>query len=135
MHRVLSAGGLLFFSAHNLAFLRTSRAVGLLAVPGADLIAWNLGRLPLRERNHRRLGRFERREGDYALVNDQAHDYRFLHYYISRDAQARQLAEAGFELLDCLDGDGRSVPPGRGRRLSRAPLRRTRLDLTEAGWS
>lgn len=114
LHRVLSAGGLLLFSAHNLAFAPSVPSpVGLLKRSrGPTHALWNLGRLPLRERNHRRIGRLERREGDYALVNDQAHDYRFLHYYIGRDAQARQLAEAGFELLDCLDGDGRSVHAG-----------------------
>ena len=73
---------------------------------------WNLAHFPLRERNHRRVGKLERRERDYALINDQAHDYRFLHYYIGRDAQGRQLEAAGFELLECLDGDGGDVPEG-----------------------
>ena len=75
-------------------------------------MAWNLSRLPLRTRNHRRIAPLERREPDYALVNDQAHDYQLLHYYIGRDAQGRQLADAGFELLDCLDGDGHTVQAG-----------------------
>ncbi len=114
IRRVLVDGGLLIFSAHNLAFLpRVPRPVSLVTRSlNPARVAWNLGRLPVRARNHRRLARFERREQDYALVNDQAHDYQLLHYYIGRDAQSRQLAEAGFELLDCLDGAGRPVPPG-----------------------
>jgi hypothetical protein len=54
----------------------------------------------------------QRTAPDHAILVDEAHDYTLLHYYISRDAQERQLAEAGFELLECLDIDGRPVPPG-----------------------
>jgi hypothetical protein len=35
-----------------------------------------------------------------------------LHYYIGRDDQQRQLAETGFELLECLDVDGGRVDAG-----------------------
>jgi len=114
IRRVLSDDGLLLFSAHNLAFLpNVPNPVGLVrrSRDPARLL-WNLGRLPLRTRNHRRIAGLERRETDFALVNDQAHDYRLLHYYIGRDTQARQLEETGFELLECLDGEGHSVRPG-----------------------
>jgi SAM-dependent methyltransferase len=114
IHRVLGDDGLLIFSAHNLAFLPNVPKPAALVTRSRNpaRVAWNLGRLPLRTRNHRRIVRLERREPDYALVNDQAHDYQLLHYYIGRDAQARQLAETGFELLLCLDGDGHVVEPG-----------------------
>lgn len=116
LRRVLSDDGLLLFSAHNLAYLpNVPSPVGLVArARDPAHLLWNLGRLPLRTRNHRRTAPFERRETDYSLVNDQAHDYRLLHYYIGRDAQERQLAETGFELLECLDGDGHRVPAGEG---------------------
>ena len=114
IHRVLSEDGLLLFSAHNLAYLPSiPRPVGLVTRSRDPVrMLWNLGRFPLRTRNHRRIARLERHERDYALVNDQAHDYQLLHYYIGRDAQVRQLDETGFELIECLDGDGRRVPPG-----------------------
>ena len=60
--------------------------------------------------NHRRLGALEHREASYAIVNDEAHDYSFLHYYIRRDDEARQLSELGFELIECLDVNGDPVP-------------------------
>lgn len=114
IRRVLTARGLLLFSAHNLAFVpnipKPSALVTRSRNPARAI--WNLGRLPRRTRNHRVVARLERRESDYALVNDQAHDFRFLHYYIGRDAQDRQLDEAGFELLECLDGDGSPVESG-----------------------
>lgn len=114
IHRILSEDGLLIFSAHNLAFLpNVPKPTGLVTRSrNPARMAWNLSRLPLRTRNHRRIAPLERREPDYALVNDQAHDYQLLHYYIGRDAQGRQLADAGFELLVCLDGDGHTVQAG-----------------------
>ena len=116
LHRVLDDRGLLIFSAHNIAFIpNVPKPVALVTRSRNPARAlWNLARLPLRERNHRRIGKLERHERDYALVNDQAHDYRLLHYYIGRDAQSRQLEAAGFELLECLDGDGADVPEGAG---------------------
>jgi hypothetical protein len=69
-------------------------------------------RLPRRRRNRRRLASLERRSADYAILNDSEGDYGALHYYVRRDAQEQQLAEAGFKLLECLDAQGRRVPPG-----------------------
>ena len=49
---------------------------------------------------------------EYAILNDSGHDYSLLHYYISHDGQARQLAEHGFGLVECLDLDAGSVTAG-----------------------
>ena len=57
----------------------------------------------------------ERRERDYAVLVDEAHEFTLLHYYISRDAQERQLAEEGFELVECLALSGEPVGPGEAR--------------------
>jgi hypothetical protein len=62
--------------------------------------------------NRRRLRPYERQEEGYAIVNDEAHDFGLLHYYIDRDAQERQLADAGLDLIECIDRNGRSVAPG-----------------------
>jgi SAM-dependent methyltransferase len=113
IRRILVDGGLLVMSTHNRAYaprvrgpLRPVRGVGTLRlVRGLALAPW-------RQRRRRRLLHLQRNERDYAILNDSAHGYRMLHYYIDRESQARQLAEAGFELLDCLDGDGRPVPAG-----------------------
>lgn len=63
-------------------------------------------------RNHRRLRRYERSEPNYAIVNDTAHDYSIVQYYITRDEQERQLAALGFVLLECRDLAGNEVPAG-----------------------
>lgn len=118
MHRRLTPGGLLIFSSHNLAFANTSRTtptlrriLGRLNRPPRELLELPL-RLPARFRNRRRMRALERREADYAILNDLAHDYSLLHYYIRRDDQERQLDQVGYELVECLDLDGRTINAG-----------------------
>jgi SAM-dependent methyltransferase len=109
---VLKPGGLLIMSAHNLAYVPRLREPTDLRARNIIRRAGRLGLLPLRLRNRRSLKRLQRFGSEYAIVNDDAHNYRLLHYYISRDAQERQLCEEGFEFLECLDNEGRPVPPG-----------------------
>jgi SAM-dependent methyltransferase len=108
--RMLVAGGLFVFSTHN-------RDVG----PDRPIDRWRAGRLdfvrfalgaPRWLPNRRRLTAQQREEPGYAIFNDSSHDYGALHYYITRDAQERQLADAGFTLLECLDLDGYAVKAG-----------------------
>jgi SAM-dependent methyltransferase len=109
---VLRPGGLLMISAHNLAFVPKLRDPTDLR--GRNLLrsAGRLVLLPGRMRNRRALAAQQRTGDGYAIVNDDAHNYRLLHYYISRDAQERQLRELGFEFVECLDHNGHTVPAG-----------------------
>jgi SAM-dependent methyltransferase len=113
---LLAFDGLLVMSSHNIHYARRARTklrlwirllVGSPRRPAASLRG-----LPRRFGNRHRLRSLQRTERDYAIVNDEAHDFSVLHYYISRDAQERQLREAGYELLECLDLDGQAVEPG-----------------------
>ena len=112
LHRLLSPNGLLIFSSHNLA------CAPLLAGPTHKLsrnpvrFANRLLRLPRSVPNHRRLVTLQHFGSDYAILNDEAHDYSLLHYYIGRDDQERQLERHGFELLECLALDGTAVARG-----------------------
>lgn len=125
---LIAPDGLLIFNSHNLAVLDPSpseardsgrgqgvRPVALLRKalnhPPADVVR-AVTRLPRRSRNRRRLGPLEKRAADHAIVNDEVFDYGLLHYYIRRDDQERQLAELGYELIECLDGEGHTVAPG-----------------------
>jgi SAM-dependent methyltransferase len=110
LHRVIAPGGVLLLSTHNRGVLPLG-GPGV-RVTGPLVLAADVVRLPRRLRNHRRLRHLERDESTYSIVNDVGHDYSLLHYYISRDDQERQLAEHGFELIECLDPDGRTVAPG-----------------------
>jgi SAM-dependent methyltransferase len=111
IRRVAVVGGVLIFSSHNRGYTpRIGAGVRVLLGsprrPGASI-----RNLPRRVRNRRALRPLERSEPGYSLRNDEAHDFSLLHYYIARDAQERQLAEHGFELIECRDLDGRLVAP------------------------
>ncbi len=112
IHRLIRPGGLLIMSSHNLA------CAPLIPEPTRNLsanpvrLANRLVRLPRAIRNRRRLKGLQRFAGDYAILNDVAHDYALLHHYISRDGQDRQFAAHGFALVECTDLDGELVPPG-----------------------
>jgi SAM-dependent methyltransferase len=126
LHTLLAPDGLLVFSSHNLdawerpgepgAGGKLARVDALARKAAQRSIAWwgaNLLGIPARRRNRRRLAPLQRREADYAIVNDPAHYHGLLHYYIGRAAQERQLAEAGYDLIDVIESHGPSVPPGR----------------------
>ncbi len=113
LRRILKPGGVLAMSAHNRAHIPYLRKpTDLRGARNLLRAAGKLALIPLRVRNRRRLLPFERSEADYALVNDDAHDYTLLHYYISRDSQVRQLDQQGFQPLECLDAEGRLVDVG-----------------------
>jgi SAM-dependent methyltransferase len=113
VHRILRPGGLFIFSSHNLACapllkgpLRSITARTPLA------LASQIVRMPRSMRNRRRLLPWQQFADDHAILNDAAHDFSLLHYYISRDGQERQLARHGFELRQCLRLDGQPLAPG-----------------------
>lgn len=107
--RILSPEGILVMSSHNRAAAPPEKGEISLRNRGLLRAGITLVRLPRWLRNRRRLLPYQRREPGYAILNDVSHDYGALHYYITRDAQEGQLAEHGFELLECLDRDGRRV--------------------------
>jgi SAM-dependent methyltransferase len=123
---LLAPTGLLIFSSHNLAAVgRPPTPVS--AGPGAGTESGTLRRLahispagladramrlPRQLRNRRRLGPMQVHQPDYAILNDVEGDYGALHYYVRHADQARQLADAGFALQECLDSEGRVVAEG-----------------------
>ncbi len=118
---LLRPGGLLIFSSHNLDHWdrpgagRGSRLVQMLrAAARRGLTVWvHLAiSFPEKVRNRRRLRPLQHRGPDYAVINDEVHEYSLLHYYIGRVAQERQLAELGYELIDVLEADGPTIPSG-----------------------
>lgn len=109
MRRIVRPDGLVVFSSHN----RDCPPAGI-TLRGNGFLrgAVRLRHVPRWARNRRRVLPLERRELDYAILNDISHDFSALHYYVTRDTQARQLAELGYALVECLDLEGRTVPPG-----------------------
>jgi SAM-dependent methyltransferase len=111
LHRLLVPGGLLYFSSHN----RNSAVALAEARRGPQ---FRLAKNPYRQaraamsyvqgrRNHPRFAELQRFEEEYALLNDEAHGWRLLHYYIDRATQERQLSAAGFRLVETIAANGR----------------------------
>jgi SAM-dependent methyltransferase len=112
IHAALVPGGLFVMSSHNRAVAdRLGDPLRQVGLSPRGLVSTAV-HLPRRWLNRRRLVGFQRNEPSYAILNDVAHDYAVLHYYITRDDQARQLADHGFELVECLDLDGAPVEAG-----------------------
>ena len=110
--RILVPGGVLVMSSHNRATAnRVGEAFRLRGRSFFDTVTTVMN-WPRWWRNRRRLLAFEHTEPDYAILNDGAHAFSALHYYITRERQEQQLAAHGFDLIDCMDLDGRSVGQG-----------------------
>jgi SAM-dependent methyltransferase len=126
IRELLAPGGVLIFSSHNLDHAdgkpeatggapsggRAGALLARLAELSPARAARALTRLPRRVRNRRHLTPLQSRAADHAILNDVELDYGVLHYYIGRDAQERQLASVGLELIECLDVEGRVVAAG-----------------------
>lgn len=112
IHRILTDGGLLVMSSHNQAFAPLVRSPKPTVKGEPRHVLASIVYHWRRWINHRRLARLQRADTDHAIINDSAHNYSLLHYYVLRDAQERKLNARGFELLECLDLDGRRVEAG-----------------------
>lgn len=122
LRTLIAPGGVLMFSSHNLSHVdasadadRGSQALGLLTElldhPPAK-IARAVARLPRMIRNRRALAPLQRQADDHAILNDEAHDWGLLLYYIRREDQERQLVELGYEPVECLDTEGHVLAAG-----------------------
>lgn len=109
---VLHPGALFIFSSHNLAYApRIPGPFAAVRGGGGVETLFRLARVPQWIYNRRRMRRYEVRGDDYALLNDQAHDFRRLHHYVSRAGAEAELARAGLALVECLDERGQVVAP------------------------
>jgi SAM-dependent methyltransferase len=121
---ILAPDGLFVFSTHDLGWAENNpgprdfeeKSLGaelhkLVAKSPAELFTGVRNRRA-RTRNRKRLGPLQQFNADHAIINDFPHDYSLLHYYIRRDDQERQLQELGYELVECIGSDGRTVGSG-----------------------
>ena len=107
--RVLRAGGMLVFLAHNRLWEHTgtSPRLGFSRNPirlVKSILLW-LKQLA----NHAKIGKMRVVTAEYAIYNDEGHDFSALHYYIEQSIQRRQLSENGFSVVDVLDTFGSSI--------------------------
>jgi SAM-dependent methyltransferase len=106
VHRVLRPGGIFMFSAHNRRYRHALSGPRLRWSRNPVTLARNVYASIRSIPNHARVRHHRRLSPEYALLNDEGHEYAVLHYYIDRSHQERQLGEAGFDLLDVFDYNG-----------------------------
>lgn len=106
VRRVLSQGGTFVFSSHNRDYARLGKMPWQGARPGRTMLKQSLH--AVRHTGRRREMRQRELVGsDHVLINDDAHDWSLLTYYISPSDQVRQLEDAGFTDVVCFDQWGR----------------------------
>ena len=110
IRRVLLPSGLFIFSSHNRAC--EQRAPWDVRALNLDIrrplgVAKKLAMFPVGIVNHMRMKAHETSEPEYALVNDNAHGYSLLTYYISIEHQLAQLERSGFTAIEAVGLDGR----------------------------
>jgi SAM-dependent methyltransferase len=113
--RVLVPGGLLIFSSHN----RAHRSRPPWDIRGLQLhpLRWprstmmTLALLPLSIINHLRIKRYERVFEEYALLNDNAHNYGLLTYHIDIRSQVSQLQRLRYAAPEVVGLEGQWIVP------------------------
>ena len=111
VHRVLRSEGVFIFSTHNrnttieapLDFQNLKRARGLREF--FDSVSGYVAGFV----NAARMNRYKSHESEYAILNDCAHAYRLLHYYITPTEQLAQLERHGFTSVLCVGVGGEQL--------------------------
>lgn len=112
IRRVLRPHGTLIFSSHNREVHDLGRRPALrLSRNPVTQLAFT-GYWCMKLVNRVRLARRQRFTDEYAIVNDGANRIATLLYFIGPRHQQRQLADAGFELLELFDKWGKPKTPG-----------------------
>jgi hypothetical protein len=94
VHNLLTPGGLFAFSAHNRDWKYAGgHPVSKPLRPRNIVDALH----PMSWVNYLSRRKLRREEADYAILNDEAHRWQGVFYYITPDAQARQLESGGLE--------------------------------------
>ena len=109
MRRVLDHGGLLVFSSHNLHYESAKQPPRFDFSPCPLRLARNTLEYAVESFHHlRNHGRQVFADG-YAVVNDCAHRYALLSYYIDKTKQEEQLRQTGFRLIEMVDKFGKAL--------------------------
>jgi SAM-dependent methyltransferase len=109
LSRILRDEGVLVFSSHNREYCEALRGPRIARSRNPITQLSHVARWARRMRNHARVRALRTIESEFAILNDEGHDFACLHYYIDQRAQRRQLSQFGFRVIEVLDHEGRTV--------------------------
>ncbi len=109
IRRVLRDGGLFSFSTHNRDYVGAVKEPDFHFTIDPFALVRRIVRYHRRTRNRRRGRLFERSEETYEIINDSAHNFGLITYYITHQDLAAQLEEVGFELVETYDLKGNII--------------------------
>ena len=109
IRRVLKVGGVFVFSAHNRQFNRIKLKPSMQFFLNPVRLLKEAISYYKQLKNRRELKSKEIQTEEYALYNDSGNNFGLITYYIDRHYQEKQLAGAGFELLEMYKLNGQSL--------------------------
>ena len=104
-----ATGGMFVLSAHNRDSAIAGQKPAMVWSKRPDRLARELVHFAIARRNFARMKHLRQETPDHALFNDMAHRWQGVFYYIDRAAQMSQLARAGFDVIEMIGEDGRTV--------------------------
>jgi SAM-dependent methyltransferase len=111
VHRVLRPGGIFIFSSHNLTYELAGYAPKLKFSRNAIRQVSLMFQWFVQLMNHAKIKKHRVFGEDYAILNDEGHDFSTLHYYIDHVSQRRQIGEHNFTVLGVYDICGDALAP------------------------
>ncbi len=109
IHRVLKQNGIFTFSSHNRNYRNANSPprMAFTSAPCAQI--GNLIKFVKSTYNHSKNKKLERFDKEYSIINDKAHNYALLTYYIDKKSQISQLRKNGFEVIEMYDTFGNKL--------------------------
>ncbi|GJQ57843.1 MAG: class I SAM-dependent methyltransferase [Candidatus Scalindua sp. AMX11] len=112
IHRVLCRNGMFVFSAHNRNHREASSQPRVTFTLNVPTMISNITKFLLSTYNHTRNKKNQQFEEEYCILNDRAHNYAMLTYYIDKKSQISQLMKIGFEVIEMFDTFGNVLGQG-----------------------
>jgi SAM-dependent methyltransferase len=106
---ITARSGMLVLSAHNREAKLAGRPPSMVWQRRPDRLALEIMHYCVACLNYNRLSTLRVENPEYALFNDMAHRWQGVFYYIDREQQCRQLDQVGFDVIEIVGEDGRTV--------------------------
>lgn len=113
IQRVLKPGGIFMFSTHNRDWVHTGKKVWQREWKWTPGFFKDCVKTILLGGRRAKMKKLEQHEKEYAILNDDAHDYSLLTYHISIPEQVKQLERAGFRNVTAYNMKGEKITADR----------------------